>query len=98
MVWCLRLATKPAPTGSEIFTNTIGTVRVAWRNGPVTAAPMARMTSGASATNSATYRRMLSRHASFPPHPVAQRLAVAEHEIEVGFGVSTMIVPAGSLV
>ena len=29
-----RLSTKPAPTGSVTFTNTIGTVRVACCNGP----------------------------------------------------------------
>ena len=55
-----RLSTKPAPTGSGTITNTIGTVRVACSNGPTTALPVARMTSGASATNSAAYLRMSS--------------------------------------
>ena len=50
-----RLSTKPAPTGSGTCTNTIGTVRVACCNGPTVGAAMARMTSGASATNSAAY-------------------------------------------
>src|SRR5262245_46170695 len=60
-----RLSTKPAPTGSGTCTNTIGTVRVACNNGPVIAPPAARMTSGASAANSAACLRILS--ASPPP-------------------------------
>ncbi len=48
-----RLSTKPAPTGSEVSVNTIGMVRVKRRNGPTTDPLDARMTSGASATNSA---------------------------------------------
>ena len=48
-----RLSTKPAPTGSEVSVNTIGTVRVARRNGPTTAPLEARMTSGTIAANSA---------------------------------------------
>jgi hypothetical protein len=48
-----RLSTKPAPTGSEVSVNTIGMVRVKRRNGPTTDPLEARMTSGASATNSA---------------------------------------------
>ena len=55
-----RLLTKPAPTGSTTFTNTIGTVRVACNNGPAAALPFTRMTSGASATNSAAYLRVSS--------------------------------------
>ena len=39
-------------------TNTIGTVRVACSNGATAGLPVARMTSGASATNSAAYLRM----------------------------------------
>jgi hypothetical protein len=54
-----RLWTKPDPTGSGTVANTIGTVRVACSNGPVVGLPGARMTSGASATNSAAYVRML---------------------------------------
>src|SRR5262249_31796016 len=50
-----RLLTKPAPTGSGTCTNTIGTVRVACNNGPTVKLPGARMTSGASAINSAAY-------------------------------------------
>ena len=38
-------------------TNTIGTVRVACSNGAMAAPPVARMTSGASATNSVAYLR-----------------------------------------
>ena len=53
-----RLSTKPPPTGSTTLANTIGTVRVACCNGPTVAAARARMTSGASATNSAAYLRM----------------------------------------
>ena len=55
-----RLSTKPAPTGSATVTNTIGTVRVACCNGPTAEPPAARMTSGASATNSAAYLRLRS--------------------------------------
>src|SRR5262245_38933857 len=47
-----KLSTKPAATGSGTITKTIGTVRVAWSSGPVTAPPADRMTSGASAANS----------------------------------------------
>src|SRR5262249_56255688 len=36
----VRLATKPAPTGSGTVTNTIGTVRVARRNGPTVVLPV----------------------------------------------------------
>ena len=53
-----RLSTKPAPTGSTTTGNTIGTVRVACSNGPTVVAPGARMTSGASATNSAACLRI----------------------------------------
>ena len=59
-----RLSTKPEPTGSGTFTNTIGTVRVTFSNCATDAPPMARMTSGASAANSAAYFRVLS---SLPP-------------------------------
>jgi hypothetical protein len=52
----LRLATLhsiiSSATGSTTIGNTIGTVRVACSNGPTVEAPWARMTSGASATNS----------------------------------------------
>ena len=44
--------------------NTIGTVRVACSKGPTTVPPLARMTSGASATNSAAYRRRWSESAA----------------------------------
>ena len=53
-----RLSTKPAPTGSPTTGNTIGTVRVACSNGPTVEAPWARMTSGASAANSAACLRI----------------------------------------
>src|SRR6185503_2365274 len=39
-----RLATKPAPTGSAMPTNTIGTVRLACCNVPTFGLPVARMT------------------------------------------------------
>src|SRR5205823_5630990 len=48
-----RLATKPAATGSGVWVNTIGTLRVACSNGPTTVPPDARITSGPSATSSA---------------------------------------------
>ena len=50
--------------------NTIGTVRVACSNGPTVAVPEARMTSGASATNSAAYLRNPATLA------VAQRMSI----------------------
>ena len=53
-----RLSTKPLPTGSVAIGNTIGTVRVICSNCPTVEPPEARMTSGASATNSAACRRM----------------------------------------
>ena len=55
-----RLSTKPDPTGSGTIANTIGTLRVASNNGDKLAAPVVKMTSGASATNSAAYLRMVS--------------------------------------
>src|SRR5262245_2601487 len=56
----VRLSTKPAPTGSGTWANTIGTVLVASNNAPVLTLPLASMTSGASATSSAAYLRALS--------------------------------------
>jgi hypothetical protein len=53
-----RLSTKPAAIGSPAIGNTIGTVRVACRNGPTVEEPWARMTSGASAANSAACLRI----------------------------------------
>jgi hypothetical protein len=53
-----RLLIKPAPTGSMTPANTIGTVRVACCNTAKLELPSARMTSGASATNSLAYRRL----------------------------------------
>jgi hypothetical protein len=46
--------------GSMICANTIGTVRVACNNAVTTGTPLARMTSGASATDSAAYLRLRS--------------------------------------
>ena len=70
-----RLSTKPAPTGSATTGNTIGTVRVACSNGPTVEAPWARMTSGASAANSAACLRMSAALARGPagvdPHVAA---------------------------
>jgi hypothetical protein len=55
-----KLSTKPAPTGSLVMVNTIGTVRVACSNGPTLEVPPASMTSGASAANSAACLRISS--------------------------------------
>src|SRR5262249_42978838 len=55
-----RLSTKPPPTGSPTFTNTIGTARVASSKGDKLGLPVARMTSGASAISSAAYLRTSS--------------------------------------
>ena len=61
-----RLSTKPAPTGSATAVNIIGTVRVACSNGPTCEVPLAKMTSGASATNSAAYLRVRSASPKAP--------------------------------
>ena len=55
-----KLSTKPAPTGSGTITNTIGIVRVVCSNGAAAALPVARITSGDSATSSAAYLRKSS--------------------------------------
>src|SRR5262245_12491558 len=56
-----KFATKPAPTGSMTTANTIGTVRVACSNGATVVVPEpARITSGASATNSTACLRTSS--------------------------------------
>jgi hypothetical protein len=52
-----KLATKPAPTGSTTLANTIGTVVAVCCNAATLWLAEARMTSGASATNSAAYVR-----------------------------------------
>jgi hypothetical protein len=54
------LSTKPWATGSETIGNTIGTVRVACSSAPTVEAPWAKITSGASAANSAACLRMSS--------------------------------------
>ena len=64
-----RLSTYPAPTGSITVTNTIGTVRVVCCNALVATLAEARMTSGASATSSAAYLRVL-------PASVPQRVSM----------------------
>ena len=65
-----RLSTNPAPTGSPAIGKTIGTVRVACSSGPTHEAPWARMTSGASAANSAACLR------TSPALAVAQRVSI----------------------
>jgi hypothetical protein len=45
-------ATKPLPTGSETWANTIGSVRVSRRSAATVGVVTAKMTSGCSATNS----------------------------------------------
>src|SRR5262249_48718330 len=54
---CAMLRTKPAPTGSGTFMNTIGIVRVACCSGGTVTLPTLKITSGASATSSAASRR-----------------------------------------
>jgi hypothetical protein len=61
-----RLSTKPAATGSGTRRKTIGIVRVACSNDGRFTPPMDRMTSGASATNSAAYLRLSSGLAPAP--------------------------------
>src|SRR4029078_71572 len=65
-----KLSTKPAPTGSAMIGNTIGTVRVSCNKGPTVEVPWARMTSGASAINSDACLRIST---VFPP---AQRVSI----------------------
>lgn len=65
-----RLFRNPAPTGSATTANTIGTVRVACSRGPTVEAPGPKMTSGASAANSAAFLRTASALA------VAQRMSI----------------------
>src|SRR4029078_1236560 len=67
---CARLSTKPEPTGSGTFANTIGTVRLACSNGPTVVPPVASMTSGVRATNSAANLRMSSAL------PAPQRISI----------------------
>src|SRR5262249_51563313 len=55
-----KLLTRPEATGSAAAGNTIGTVRVSRNKGRSVELPDARMTSGASATNSAACLRVSS--------------------------------------
>src|SRR5262245_3765159 len=63
------LSTKPRPTGSATIVNTIGTVRVACFSADTPLAA-AKMTSGASPTNSSAYWRLRSTS------PAAQRRSI----------------------
>src|SRR6476659_7563555 len=65
-----RLSTKPAATGSPTAGNTTGTLRVTCSKGRTVEAPAARMTSEASATNSAAYLWALSAL------PLVQRISI----------------------
>src|SRR5262252_8898769 len=56
-----RLWTKPAPTGSATFENTIGMVRVACSSGHIGTLPTDMITSGANATSSSAYLRSRDR-------------------------------------
>src|SRR5205807_7138135 len=85
-----RLSTKPPPTGSPTFTNTIGTARVASSKGGKLALPVARMTSGASAISSAAYlltssvlagQRVVAHMMAFDP---AQFLQPAQERRDAG--------------
>src|SRR5262249_33638055 len=55
-----RLSTYPAPTGSGTITNTTGMERVACSTGATPELPVATITSGARATNSAAYLRAMA--------------------------------------
>src|SRR5262245_59038501 len=68
---CARLTANPAPTGSATCTNTTGTVRVARNKSAVVGLPTLRITSQASATNSATSLRV--RSASPVLHRISMR-------------------------
>jgi hypothetical protein len=52
-----RLATKPAPTGSVTPAKTIGKARLTCCSAATLTVPLAKMMSGASATNSVAYLR-----------------------------------------
>src|SRR5215510_3576654 len=67
-----RLDTKPPATGSKTCTKTIGTVRVCCSNVAKTDEPAEKMTSGASATNSAVSLR--TRTGS----PAGQRMSICK--------------------
>jgi hypothetical protein len=67
-----KLSTRPAPTGSFALGNTIGTVRLTCCNSLTVPPVPATIASGASATNSAAFLRMLSRK-SAPPQRVSIR-------------------------
>ena len=61
-----RLSTKLVPTGSTTIANTIGMVRVACCNAVADGVVVARITSGASATNSAASLRCRRHHRPAP--------------------------------
>ncbi len=61
-----RLLTKPSPTGSTTITKTIGIVWVACSIGGTAGLPETRMTSGASAANSAAYFRGVGGVGAWP--------------------------------
>src|SRR5215471_5251522 len=65
-----RLSTKPAPTGSIVPANTIGTVRVTACNAATVGLAVARMTSGVSVTNSVANLR------SSAASPAVQRTSI----------------------
>src|SRR6516225_10673155 len=67
-----RLSTMPPPTGSTTPTNTIGKVRLLRCNGATLKVPLARMTSGPSASNSVAYLR--ARSTSSSPQRVSIRM------------------------
>src|SRR5215831_17772604 len=68
-----KLSTKPAPTGSGVCVNTIGTLRVACSNGGTTAPPAARMTSG----QRDQFRRIFAKAVGIAGPPARVNLQVA---------------------
>ena len=66
-----RRSTRPAPTGSETSTNTIGNVRLTRCKAVTLSVPAARTTSGVRATNSAAYLRSRS---TFSPQRMSMRM------------------------
>src|SRR5207245_2696152 len=68
--WPCQALDETGANRSGTNANTIGTVRVACSNGPTEAPPVVKMTSGASATNSAAYLRASSAL------PAVQRVSI----------------------
>src|SRR5262249_57980626 len=63
---CERLSTTPRPTGSIVWANTIGTLRLARTSGNIEVPDIARTASGLNATSSAAWA---ARRSALPELP-----------------------------